>query len=132
MPDTQPANDTTGFGAGSERRDSLRTEISYPLRLRFSSPAGETLDRFAGTCNVSAGGILFTSVEPLEEGTEVEVHVGLPSVHASGLPAAQLDGTAVVLRSDSIDPDERGAFEARVALRFTQTPRLSSKVSMFD
>ena len=126
-----PANNAQRY-AGQEKRSYPRIPANYPICVRFSSPSGEQLERYAQTKNVSAEGVFFSCINELRVGTEVDVLMGIPAAYAASVPAAQLDGCAVVVRSGPVDPlDERG-FGANIALRFLEKPRLSTEVSMFD
>ena len=117
---------------GSDRRDYPRIPANYPICIRFSSPSGETIERYAQTRNVAAKGVFFACADAPETGTEVDVLMGIPSVHAASLPAAQLEGRAVVVRRDPIDPADNEGFGVRVALKFLERPLLTTKISMFD
>ena len=127
-----PPLDRTRHYAGSEKRGYPRIPASYPICVRFVSPSGEKVERYAQTTNVSAEGVLFFCAETLETGTKVDVHVGIPSAYAASLPAAQLNGEAVVVRAERVDPLEKEAYGVRIALKFTDKPSLSTDVSMFD
>lgn len=117
---------------GPERRGAPRIEVNYPIRVRFALPTGEKLERYSQLTNVSAAGLLFTCVDALKPGTEVDVSIGIPFVHAASLPMAQLNGEALVLRSESSVPDEEYTVSREVALKFLGTPTLSTELSMFD
>ena len=126
-----PEEETRSYG-GSERRDYPRIPASYPICIRFTSPSGKMIERFAQTRDVAAKGVFFACAEAPETGTEVEVLMGIPSVHAASLPAAQLEGWAVVVRRDPIHPTDNEGFGVRVALKFLKKPCLTTKISMFD
>ena len=117
---------------GSDRRNYPRIPANYPICIRFSSPSGETIERYAQTRNVAAKGVFFACADAPETGTEVDVLMGIPSVHAASLPAAQLEGRAVVIRRNSIDPRDNDGFGMRIALKFLEKPLLTTRVSMFD
>ncbi len=117
---------------GPERRVAPRIEVNYPIRVRFALPTGEQLERYSQIRNVSSAGLLFTCMDSLEPGTEVDVSIGIPFVHAASLPMAQLNGEALVLRSGSPGPDEEYAVGREVALKFLKPPTLSTELSMFD
>jgi len=128
-----PAADTSASEArryaGREKRACARIPESYPLCVRFISASGEVAERYAQTRDVSAKGVLFSCVDALEIGTKVDVQLGIPSAYAASLPAAQLNGRAIVVRSEPI----RGkGFGVQVALKFIGKPHLSTVVSMFD
>jgi hypothetical protein len=106
--------------------------VNYPIRVRFVLPTGEKLERYSQIRNVSSAGLLFACVDVLEPGTEVDVSIGIPFVHAASLPMAQLNGEALVLRSGSPGPAEEYALGREVALKFLGTPILSTELSMFD
>ena len=128
----QSSADEPQHYAGAERRKCPRIEANYPICIRYGSSSGGRLERYAQTRNVSAGGVLFACMEVVEPGTQVDVLMGIPSVYAASLPAAQLNGVAQVVRSEAIGVHEEDTFGARVAMRFTETPSLSTLVTMFD
>lgn len=115
--------------AGPEKRAYHRIPESYPLCVRFISASGEVTERYAQTRDVSAKGVLFSCVDALEIGTKVDVQLGIPSAYAASLPAAQLNGRAIVVRSEPIRGE---GFGVQVALKFIGKPYLSTVVSMFD
>jgi hypothetical protein len=118
--------------AGPEKREYPRIPVNYPICIRFVSASGQTVERYAQTRNVSVEGVLFSSMEKLEPGMKVTVHMGIPSAFAASLPAAQLNGEAVVVRSERVNPLENEGFGSSVALKFTNKPYLTTEVSMFD
>ena len=122
----------TSCYTGPERRRSRRIPANYSICVRSSPPSGKELERYAQTRNISSEGVLFLCPDMLEQGAEVDVSIGIPSAYAVSLPAAQLDTVAVVVRSERIEPDEGVMFGANVALRFTERPSLSTRLSMFD
>ena len=117
---------------GPEKREYSRIPANYPICVRFGSSSGETIERYAQTRNVSVEGVLFSSMEKIAVGTKVKVLIGIPSAYAASLPAAQLNGTAVVVRCEPLDPVEDRGFGARIALKFLEKPNLTTHVSMFD
>ena len=117
---------------GQERRGSPRISANYAIRFQRVLPSGEKCVRYAQTRNVSSEGILMSSTERLAPDTRVDISIGIPFIYATSLPAAQLDGAAVVVRSEPADPEEDGEFAANIALRFLQTPTISTELSMFD
>ncbi len=117
---------------GSEKRRSPRIAASYPIRFQRVLPSGEKCDRYAQTRNVSAEGVLMSCGETLTSGTRVDVSIAIPLGHATSLPAAQLDGAAVVVRTEPASLNEDGEFAAIIALRFLQPPTVSTELSMFD
>ena len=124
--------DETRRFAGPEKREYPRIPANYPICIRFASSSGETIERYAQTRNVSVEGVLFSSAEKLEIGTKVTVLMGIPSAYAASLPAAQLNGEAVVVRSERVNPLDNERFGSTIALRFTKKPYLTTEVSMFD
>jgi len=127
-----PANEAQHY-AGPEKREYSRIPAGYPICVRFASLSGETVERFAQTMNVSVEGVLFSCAESLEIGTRVDFQIGIPSAHAASLPAAQLNGKAVVMRSERVDPlAEEEGYGAKIALKFIHKPSFSTEVSMFD
>lgn len=73
-----------------------------------------------------------SSMERVEPGTRIDISVGIPFIDSSPLPAAQLDGVAVVVRSEPADPHEDDEFAANIAMRFLQPLTVSAELSMFD
>lgn len=118
--------------SGPERRMSRRIQTNYSICVRSLSPPGGEIERYAQTRNISSQGVLFLCPDMLEPSTEVNVSIAIPSAYAVSLPAAQLDTTAVVLRSEPVGPAEDDAFGANIALKFTTKPILSTHISMFD
>ncbi len=116
---------------GPERRTSRRSEFSYPVRVRMSSPSGERQEHYSQTRNISSGGVLFAYSGTLSPGTEVDVAIAIPPAYSDFMPATQLDATAVVIRSEPI-ADANGWLTANVALKFLTKPTLSAELSMFD
>lgn len=124
--------DETRRFTGPEKREYPRIPVNYPICIRFASSSGETIERYAQTRNVSVEGVLFSSMEKIETGTKVTVLMGIPSAFAASLPAAQLNGEAVVVRSERVNPLNNEGFGSSIALRFTNKPYLTTEVSMFD
>lgn len=124
--------DETRRFTGPEKREYPRIIANYPICVRFGSPSGETIERYAQTRNVSVEGVLFSCMEKLEVGTKVKVLMGIPSAYAASLPAAQLNGEAVIVRCESLDTVEDKGFGALVALKFLEKPKFTTQVSMFD
>jgi hypothetical protein len=113
---------------GPEKRQYPRIPAKYPICVRFESSSGQAVERYAQTRNVSVEGVFFSCMERLEVGQDVGVFMGIPSAHAASLPAAQLNGKAVVVRCERVEPLE----DAGVALKFVEKPSLTTHVSMFD
>jgi hypothetical protein len=118
--------------SGPERREYPRIPANYPICIRFSSSSGQTIERYAQTKNVSVEGVLFSSMDNLETGTKVTVLMGIPSAFAASLPAAQLNGEAIVVRSEPLDPLGSEGFGTGIALKFIKKPYLTTEISMFD
>ena len=118
--------------SGPERREYPRIPANYPICIRFSSSSGQTVERYAQTKNVSVEGVLFSSMDSLETGTRVSVLMGIPSAFAASLPAAQLNGEAIVVRSERLDPRTNEGLGNEIALKFVRKPYLTTEVSMFD
>lgn len=129
---THSSGDTDSAYTGQERRESPRIPAQYPICVRFAATPDETIERFAQTRNVSAGGVFFTCMDSLEIGTKVAVLVGIPAAYGDSVPAAQLEGEAVVMRCASAAPPEHEDFRAAIALKFLGRPTLTTEVSMFD
>ncbi|RJP74606.1 MAG: PilZ domain-containing protein [Candidatus Abyssobacteria bacterium SURF_17] len=117
---------------GPERRKAQRIPVSYPIRLRFISSAGEALERYAQTRNVSSTGVLCGSLDAPEPGMKVDFSIGVPSAYARSLPTAQLNGLAVVARREPPAMNEALELERNIALKFLTRPVLSTELSMFD
>ncbi len=117
---------------GPEKRGYPRIPANYPIFVRFASSSGEMTERYAQTKNVSAEGALFSCMETIDTGTKMEFHMGIPSAYAASLPAAQLNGEAVVVRSEQVNPLDEKGYGAKIALKFTSKPTLSTEISMFD
>lgn len=132
MPVARSSLDEARQYAGPERRGYPRISANYPICVRLVSSSGEMIERYAQTRNVSAKGILFSCLEALEIGIEVDILMGIPSAYAASLPAAQLTGEAVVVRCEPIGPLEDEGIGARVALKFLKMPKLTTELSMFD
>jgi len=128
----ESSTETTRHYHGPEKRGARRIPADYSICVRCPSRSGEELERYAQTRNISPGGVLFLCPDMLEPGTEVSVSIGIPSAYAASLPAAQLDSAAVVVRSEAISPDNQHIFGANIALKFTEKPSLSTRLSMFD
>lgn len=118
--------------AGMERRKSPRIDAQYPVCIRFTSDKGEEIERYSHTINVSADGMLLTSVRALEPGVEVDVRVAVSTNTISPVPTAQLNGIASVVRCTSGRRGDDGVILTDVALNFVEKPTLSTEVSMFD
>jgi len=118
--------------AGPERRRAPRIPANFPVRFQRRSPSGGEYERYAQTKNVSSDGVLLESMEMFEQGTEVDVSIGIPFTSAASLPTAQLNGVAVVVRSESASPCESDGFAASIALKFVTRPTVSTELSMFD
>lgn len=123
--------DETNCFTGSEKRRYRRTEAKYPICVRFVSSHGVNIERYAETINVSVEGVLFAPMESLSAGTRVETQIGVPSTYVSSLPAAQLNGSAIVVRSEPFDSNE-DIFGSQVALRFLEKPSITTRITMFD
>jgi hypothetical protein len=113
-----------------ERRNSLRLQATYPVRIRFRH-SGKELEWFSHTSNVSCDGLSISSVDRIEPGTEVSISLAIPFGPITSFPAAQLDGTAVVVRSESADRTEDDVYNQRLALKFLEKPKVSTQISMF-
>ena len=61
----------------ADKRNFSRHEINVPIRIKVISPEAGEGKFYAATYNVSAGGVLFKSDEPLPEGSQVEIEVFL-------------------------------------------------------
>ncbi len=132
MSPLEPTSDRTGDYAGPERRKSPRIYVQYPVCIRFASERGLEIERYSHTINVSADGILLTSMRALEPGVKVDVSVAVSSTDISSIPAAQLNGIASVVRSTAARRGDEDVFANDVALKFVGKPTLSTEVSMFD
>lgn len=128
----EPTAKRTGDYAGPERRKSPRIDVQYPACIRFASERGQELERYSHTINVSADGILLTSMSALEPGVKVDVSVAVSTTDISSIPAAQLNGVASVVRSTAARRGDEDVFLNDVALKFVEKPTLSTEVSMFD
>lgn len=132
MPMTRSSLNDKPRYTGPEKRRYPRISVNYPICIRFESSSGQVIERYAQTRNVSVEGVLFSSAEKLEPGMKVTVLMGIPSAFAASLPAAQLNGEAVVVRSERVNPLENEGFGNSIALKFTNKPYLTTEVSMFD
>jgi hypothetical protein len=136
MPKSPFSTDKTSFSAGlyagSERRQYPRLPATYPICVRFASSSGEPVERFTQTINVAAKGIFFPCVQALEVGSEVGVLMGIPSTETTSLPAAQLEGRAVVVRCEPCGKKKNAAAQLGIAIKFLEKPVLSTRVTMFD
>jgi len=129
--DTGLSHGTAVTYGGRERRNSPRIRAQYPVRLQLHH-SGSCSEWFSHTSNVSSEGLLVALSESLEPGIEVNVSLAIPVGSSSSLPAAQLDGSAVVLRSEAADRTRNDGYSQKVALRFLEKPAVSTGVSMFD
>jgi hypothetical protein len=117
---------------GVNRRKHRRIEAKYPICVTFVSRHGTNVERYAETRNVSSAGVLIGPLESVPAGTKVDMQMGIPSGNVFSVPSAQLNCAAVVVRSEPIDTDEDTLFQSRVALRFVEKPKITTKVTMFD
>lgn len=86
--------------AVSDRRLSLRHEISTPLRIRVWKSAAP--EQRGESMNLSERGILFTSDSPLPIGTVVEVLLKMPE-EITGEPTAEWLCSGHVVRVIPVD-----------------------------
>lgn len=128
---SSPVDKTKRF-TESEKRQYPRIPANYPICIRFKSSSGLTVERYAQTRNVSVEGVFFSCAERLAIGQNVSVLMGIPSAYAASLPAAQLNGKAVVVRCERAGPLGDEGFGPGVALKFVEKPNLTTHVSMFD
>ena len=117
---------------GVNRRKHRRIKGKYPICVKFVSQHGASVDRYAETSNVSSAGVLVAPVESLPSGTKVDMQIGIPSAHVSSVPGAQLNCAAVVVRSELVDTKKDTMFGSRVALKFIEKPKITTRVTMFD
>ena len=61
----------------ADKRNFARHEINVPVRIKLLSPEAGEGKLYAAAYNVSAGGVLFKSDEPLLEGSQVEIEIFL-------------------------------------------------------
>ena len=132
MSPLEPTAKRTGDYEGPERRESPRIDVQYPVCIRFASERGREIERYSHTINVSADGILLTSMSALDAGVKVDVSVAVSTTDISSIPAAQLNGVASVVRSTAARRGDEDVFLNDVALRFVEKPTLSTVVSMFE
>ena len=90
------------------------------------------VERYAETKNVSAAGVLMAPLEMLPSGTKVDMQIGIPSAYISSLPGAQLNSPAMVVRSEPIEMKTAHVFGSKVALKFLDKPKITTKITMFD
>lgn len=122
----------TKWRTGVDRRKSRRLEAKYPACITFVSPYGVDVERYAETRNVSAEGALLASTGLPPSGTHVEMQIGIPSSFAASLPGAQLNVSAEVVRSESVDITAENMYGSMIALRFLGKPTITTNITMFD
>lgn len=118
--------------SGVERRKARRLKAKYSAFIRFVSPHGTDVERYAETRNVSAGGALLASTGVLPAGTQVQMQIGIPSAFPQSRAGAQLNIEAEVVRCERVGTTPENLFASRVALRFLGKPAIRSEITMFD
>ncbi|PWT98131.1 MAG: hypothetical protein C5B51_30100 [Terriglobia bacterium] len=88
------------FGGPSDRRESSRFPVKEEVRYRVLQSKTVQMTGAGKTLDMSSGGILFTTNEPLQPGRLVEISVNWPA-RLDGTCLLQLVATGRVVRSDA-------------------------------
>jgi hypothetical protein len=84
----------------NDQRRSKRYDLHLPLKLRASSRLAR--EEACETRNLSSGGVLFSTHQPMEPGDLIEYEIALPPKDSNGTPVT-LHCRGKVLRSRPLD-----------------------------
>ena len=96
----QQQNGGQFFGAMLDRRENSRFPVKEDVRYRVVQSSGAQFTGAGKTLDISSGGILFTTNEPLPPGRMVEISVNWPA-RLDGTCLLQLVAMGRVVRSDA-------------------------------
>jgi len=87
------------FGGPLDRRETNRFPVKEDVRYRVLQSKSGQITGSGKTVDISSGGILFTTSEPLQPGRLVEISVNWP-VRLDGTCPLQLVATGRVVRAE--------------------------------
>lgn len=98
--DTEQKDEEQSFGGTLNRRANNRFPVKEEVRYRLLQSNKVRLVGAGRTIDVSSGGILFTSSEPLPTGRSVEISMNWPA-RLDGTCPLQLVVSGRILRADA-------------------------------
>jgi len=96
---TEQKNGGQFFGGTLDRRETNRFPVREEVRYRILQSKAVQLTGAGKTVDISSGGILFTTSEPLPPGRLVEISVNWPA-RLDGTCPLQLVATGRIVRAD--------------------------------
>lgn len=115
MRSTSSTSHTTPVPFHLERRNTLRLDEPYPVRVRGTTTDGYNFDEETALNNLSAGGLYMTLTQPVRAGTSVFALIRLSLAPIDTVPAPCVATRGTVLRVDRYASDTYG-----VAVKFSQ------------